>query len=656
MWTQCWLEYKDCKDKIVAYREYFADIIVEGFDSDEIAAATEEIARAKEAWEVSTGGKSIKLCKSDDVSLGDEGFSISMDDESIAVSALTKKGIIYGTFRMITLVRLGKLETGKKFTEVPDNPIRMLDHWDNMDGSIERGYSGNSFFFEDDDIVINDRTKDYARLLASMGINAVAINNVNVKDAACDLINDRFIGKVKVLNDLFCRYGVSLFLCINFAAPIETEINSADPLDERVAKWWKEKVAEVYGRIPDLGGFLVKADSEGRPGPMTYGRTQADGANMLASAIEPFGGKIIWRCFVYNCQQDWRDLTIDRAKAGYDYFSTLDGKFADNVILQIKNGPMDFQVREPVSPLFGGMNKTNQMLEVQIAQEYTGHQIDVCYLIPWFKEILAFKTYLEGAEKSTVADIISGRALPNIKGGMTAVTNTGNDENWTGNDLAAANLYGFGRLAWNMELSAEEIVKEWIALAMPMLDEDADSVVESILMESWHTYEDYTSPLGIGWMVQPHDHYGPNVDGYEYDRWGTYHRADWQGLGVERNMSGTGYTQQYRSPNREMYESVESTPEELLLFFHKIPYTHKLKSGKTVIQHIYDTHFRGYENVKSMRKRWESLKDRLPKRVFENVSERFVRQEANAREWCDIVNSYFYRKCGIADEKGRKIY
>ncbi|MCR5777119.1 MAG: alpha-glucuronidase [Lachnospiraceae bacterium] len=656
MWTQCWLEYKDCKDKIAAYREYFADVKVEGFDSAEIAAATEEIAIAKETWEIQSGSKSIKLSKSDDISLGDEGYSISMADASIEVSALTKKGIIYGTFRMLALVRLGKLEKGKKVTETPDNPIRMLDHWDNMDGSIERGYSGNSFFFEDNDIVINDRTKDYARLLASMGINAVAINNVNVKDAACDLINDRFIGKVKVLNDLFCRYGVSLFLCINFAAPIETEINSADPLDERVAEWWKEKTAEVYSKIPNLGGFLVKADSEGRPGPMTYGRAQSDGANMLAAAIEPFGGKIIWRCFVYNCQQDWRDLTIDRAKAGYDYFSTLDGKFAGNVILQIKNGPMDFQVREPVSPLFGGMSKTNQMLEVQIAQEYTGHQIDVCYLIPWFKEILAFKTYLEGAEKSTVADIISGRALPNIKGGMTAVTNTGNDENWTGNDLAAANLYGFGRLAWNMELSAEEIIKEWIALAMPMLDENADSVVESILMESWHTYEDYTSPLGIGWMVQPHDHYGPNVDGYEYDRWGTYHRADWQGLGVERNMSGTGYTQQYRSPNREMYESVESTPEELLLFFHKIPYTYKLKSGKTVIQHIYDTHFRGYENVKSMRKRWESLKDRLPKRVFENVSERFVRQEANAREWCDIVNSYFYRKCGIADEKGRKIY
>ena len=507
MWTKCWLDYSKKNKASEKYEEYFKSIKVEGFDdSSIIKAAIEEITlAAKEMYgceavvESQSDSQCICIKKSSDESLGNEGYKISDTKDALIVEASSENAVIYGVFRLIALVRMGMVSDVK---EVPSNPIRMLNHWDNMDGSIERGYSGASFFFENNEVIINERTKDYARMLASLGYNAVAINNVNVKDAATDLVNDRYIGKIAKLTDLFAMYGVKMFLCLNYAMPIEYEPASADPLDEKVIVWWKNKMNEIYKAVPNLGGFVVKADSEGRPGPFTYGRTQADGANMLAEAIKPHGGIIIWRCFVYNCQQDWRDLKTDRAKAGFDYFSQLDGTFAENVILQIKNGPMDFQVREPVSPLFGGMEKTNQMLEVQIAQEYTGHQIDVCYLIPWFKQILAFETYIDGENSdkdTTVAGIISGRSGNVKNGGIVAVTNTGNDYNWTGHDLAMANLYGFGRLSFDTNLDSEEIAKEWVRLYMAnaigtdsyknINGEKIESTVVKILMNSWPIYE-----------------------------------------------------------------------------------------------------------------------------------------------------------------------
>ena len=375
---------------------------------------------------------------------------------------------------------------------------------------------------------------------------------------------------------------------------------------------------------------------------------------MLADIIKPYGGIIIWRCFVYNCTQDWRDYKTDRARAGYDNFIEMDGDYHDNVILQIKNGPMDFQIREAVSPLLGGLQKTNQMLEVQVAQEYTGQQIDLCYLIPLFKEVLDFKTYCR-QEFDTVADVISGRTMGNRNAGIAAVCNTGNDENWTGNDLAAANFYGFGRLAFDTSLSSREIAEEWVRMTLSNEEKGVEAVV-TLLLGSRATYEKYTSPLGIGWMVNPNFHYGPNVDGYEYSRWGTYHRADHLGLGVDRTDTGTGYVRQYYEPNASVYNHVETCPEELLLFFHHIPYTYHLKSGKTLIQHIYDSHFEGVEEVEHMIKVWESLKGKVEERAYEIVRERFARQLLNAREWRDQVNTYFYRKSGIADEKGRIIY
>lgn len=584
-----------------------------------------------------------------------EGYHIFEEKGMITVEASDANGILYGAFELIRCLQLGKNLEGINLTKEPVMPLRMLNHWDNMDGSIERGYSGNSFFFENDEILVNERIVTYARLLASAGINATVINNVNVKDSATRLITDRYFESLNRLSEIFARYGIRLFLSLNYAAPMELlELDSADPLDDRVRAWWKAKMKEVFEAVPNLGGFLIKADSEGRPGPFTYNRTHADGANMLAEAVKPYGGLIIWRCFVYNCRQDWRDRKTDRARSGYDNFIGLDGTFLDNVILQIKNGPMDFQVREPVHPLFGGLTKTNQMLEVQIAQEYTGQQRHVCYLIPMFKEILNFHTYVKDTD-DTVQDIVSGRTFHQTKCGIAAVANTGNDENWTGHDLAAANLYGFGRLAYEPDLTAEEIAEEWITLTYGK-DEEIRKELLFILMNSWPAYEKYTAPLGIGWMVNPNCHYGPSVDGYEYDRWGTYHRADHLGIGVDRSHNGTGYAMLYREPNARAYDTPETCPEELLLFFHHVPYSFVLKSGRTILQHIYDTHFEGVELVDEMVSRFERLRGKLPERIYERTMERFLHQKEHSREWRDQINTYFYRKTGIADEKGRRIY
>lgn len=588
--------------------------------------------------------------------LQDEGFLIQQKNQQIYIIGKTEKGILYGVFELIRRIASGESVKGAMIVENPSNPLRMLNHWDNLDGSIERGYSGNSFFFKNNKVLVNKRTLDYARLISSVGINAVVINNVNVRgEAASSLITDRYLGRLKEMADIFSGYGIKLFVSANFAAPIEIGgLLSADPLDEGVSQWWNKCVQNIYQQIPDFGGFLIKADSEGRPGPFTYNRTHADGANVLARALAPFCGTLIWRCFVYNCKQDWRDYKTDRAKAAYDNFIGLDGDFDENVILQIKNGPMDFQVREPVSPLFGGLKKTNQMLEVQIAQEYTGQQKHICYLIPMWKEVLNYNTYAK-SENALVSDIISGKTYKQVNCGMAGVTNTGDDYNWTGHDLAAANLYGFGRLSWNMDLSPEKIAREWIAQTFSNDDKLVQTILD-ILLNSWHTYEKYTSPLGIGWMVNPNHHYGPNVDGYEYDKWGTYHRADHNGLGVDRTTEGTGYTMQYNEPNASMYENIETCPEELLLFFHYIPYNYILKSGKTLIQHIYDTHFEGVEEVGKMLYNWDSMEQIIPEDIYQRVLERMNIQLESSIEWRDRINTYFYRKSGIDDKKRRKIF
>ena len=664
-WTQLWLEYRKVNSK--GNDCCVSGYVLEGFTEESVVVknAVQELKNGVkgmlglEVKELAgTGEKGLRIVKGEVATDALEGaYRLAGTAEGMTLTAGEENGVLYGIFHILRLIATEQQLCGVDIVQSPSQPLRMYNHWDNMDGSIERGYSGQSFFFRNNEFTTDARTVDYARFLASIGINGVVINNVNVKEAATWLITERYFDNVAELVDIFASYGIKMYLSLNFAAPLELGgPNSADPLDAEVISWWEAKMAEVFGRIPKLGGFLVKADSEGRPGPFTYGRTQADGANMLADIVKQYDALIIWRCFVYNCTQDWRDYKTDRARAGYDNFIGMDGDYHDNVILQIKNGPMDFQIREPISPLLGGLKKTNQMMEVQIAQEYTGHQIDVCYLMPMFKEILEFKTYCR-EEKDTVADIISGGCGEgrNLHTGIAAVVNTGNDANWTGNVLAAANLYGFGRLAFQNELSAKEIAEEWIRMT---LSNEADVVeaVLSILLPSREIYEHYTSPLGIGWMVTPHVHYGCSVDGYEYSRWGTYHRADHLGIGVDRTDSGTGYVRQYHEPNASMYNDMATCPEELLLFFHHVPYVHVLSSGKTLIQHIYDTHFQGVEEVEAMIACWKGLEGKVPAEVFENVSGRFERQLVNAKDWRDQVNSYFYRKSGIPDEKGRMIY
>lgn len=574
---------------------------------------------------------------------GGEGFTLRRDGEKLILTA-SGAGMVFGAFYLLRRLACG--ESCPEAETAPRYDLRMLDHWDNADGVVERGYAGSSFFFENGAPVCNARTRDYARLLASCGLNGCCINNVNVKGAALRLLMGDFNETLSELGEQFAEYGVGLWLSVSFAAPMEQGgLPTADPLDAAVRAWWKETAARLFSEVTNLRGFLVKADSEGRPGPQSYGRTQADGANLLAEAVKPFGGEILWRCFVYDCQQDWRDTVRDRARAQCDTFRPLDGQFADNVILQLKNGPVDFQIREPVSPLFGHLTHTRSMVEFQIAQEYTGQQRHVCYLLPMFREVLDFRLW-HRAENDRVRDTVEA---------VTAVSNLGNDYNWTGHDLAAANLFGFGLLSWDPEADPGEIAREWSILTFGA-DKTVTDTVADILLRSREIYERYSTPMGIGWMVNPGDHYGPNPEGYEYDRWGTYHRATCKEIGVERGSSGTDFVSQYHSPLREMYDDPATCPENLLLFFHRLPYDHIMQDGRTLLQTWYDSHFEGYEAAESLARAWDGLEGKIEEGAFRRVQERFREQLRSAKEWRDVINSWLYRLTLIPDEKGRTLY
>lgn len=671
----CWLQYRSIEEPawIEAYGPWCSNLVVLE-DSAVIASAKAELVRGIGSMIgcqptisiVPQQPKCIVLGTVEQLKLvahplNEDGYVLKTEKRGashcLLLAGKTERGVLYAAFHLLRLMETRQPIDSLDLIQNPKNPLRMVNQWDNLDGSIERGYAGNSIFYKQNQFTDRwERIKDYARLLASVGINGIAINNVNVHQEETKLITAEALPQVAKLADLFRSYGLRIFLSINFASPIQiSRLPTADPLAPEVRKWWRERAQEIYHMIPDFGGFLVKADSEHRPGPFTYNRSHADGANMLAEALKPFGGVVIWRCFVYNCQQDWRDRTTDRAKAAYDHFRPWDGQFLDNVILQIKNGPMDFQVREPVSPLFGAMEHTNQMLELQITQEYTGQQKHLCYLVPQWKEILDFDTFAKG-EGSTVKRVVDGSLFSYAVSGITGVSNIGDDPNWTGHTLAQANLYGFGRLAWDPDLSAEEITAEWVAQTFG-LDPLVMEEISGMLLDSWRIYENYTAPLGVGWMVNPGHHYGPNVDGYEFSVWGTYHFADCHGIGVNRTIKdGTGFTGQYFPPQAERFESLESCPDELLLFFHHVPYTHRLTSGETVIQHIYNTHFAGAEQAEELVRRWTRLKGRIDEGRFESVLARLKEQAQHAKEWRDVINTYFYRKSGIPDAHGRTIY
>ncbi|WP_133578853.1 alpha-glucuronidase family glycosyl hydrolase [Aureibacillus halotolerans] len=675
----CWLQYNAIDDVSVAsfYRSFCQSFVVLCDRTPLINSAIDELQRGitsllgETPTETGKDDNQLVLGTLEDVAqedildrislanLNEEGYCIRMDERQhqLYVLGKTEKGILYAVFHLLRKMQLNEILTTEEVIEQPVNQIRMMNHWDNVDGSIERGYAGLSFFYQQNRFSRQwDRMHDYARMLASIGINAVTINNVNVHQVESEFITAAFLPDVARTADIFRAYNIKLFLSANYSSPMQLGgLSSADPLADDVREWWKEKASEIYAAIPDFGGFVIKADSENRPGPFTYGRTHADGANMLGEALAPHGGILIWRCFVYNCHQDWRDKTTDRARAAYDHFMPLDGQFNDNVILQIKNGPMDFQVREGVSPLLGAMKDTNQILEFQIAQEYTGQQKHLCYLVPQWKDVLNFDTYAKG-EGSFVKDVASGSLYERPLSGIAAVANSGDAYNWTGHPLAQANLYGYGRLVWNPELSADAIASEWITQTYGN-HATVLKTIKEMLLQSLQTYENYTAPLGVGWMVNPNHHYGPNVDGYEYSAWGTYHFADLHGIGVDRTMqTGTGYTSQYFPENEKRYESLEACPDELVLFFHHVPYTHQLHSGKSVIQHIYDTHFEGAEQAEQLREQWKSIKELIDEERFNDGLTRFNLQVDSAKEWRDIINTYFYRKSGIEDEHGRTIY
>jgi alpha-glucuronidase len=607
-----------------------------------------------------TTGPELVLTTDASAGLPPEGYRVSRAAGVTRVVAADDAGLLYGWFDVVRRGEAAFAADLAPTTHAPRTSLRMLDHWDNIDvhpvmGQVERGYAGGSIFYEAgrlrDDL---SRVHEYARLLAATGVNHVSVNNVNVHRTEATLLTDR-LGDVVRLAEVFRPWGVRVHLSVSFAAPMTLGgLPTSDPLDAAVQDWWVQAARRVYAAVPDFGGFVVKADSEGQPGPFAYGRDHADGANLLARALAPFGGVVHWRAFVYNHTQDWRDRSTDRARAAYDHFAPLDGRFDDNVVVQVKHGPLDFQVREAFSPVLVAMPRTRVALELQVTQEYTGHQKHVYLLPEEWTEILSWRPW--GEAGGTLADVVTGHGPGGREGGIVAVSNVGDDRFWTGHPFAQANLYGFGRLAWDPTLTPEQLVDEWTALTFPDADARVAEVVRDLLLGSRRTYEDYTAPLGVCFMVGP-GHYGPGVDFYEYSAWGTYHFADRDGIGVDRTVAtGTGFAGQYPQPWASVYESLDTCPDELLLFFHHVPYSHVLHDGRTVVQHVYDTHFDGAARTEEMAARWRDVEGLVDGDLYERVRLLLAEQVRSAAEWRDQLTTYFYRHSGVPDTHGRRIY
>lgn len=566
-----------------------------------------------------------------DPALG-EGYHIVTENGKPVISGGVT-GILYGAYAYMESLATG--EAVPADVQQPFYKLRMLDCWDNVDGSVERGYSGRSLWFEGGGFQWDPgRIRQLGRMLASVGINVLCVNNVNVHPEAEGLIEDAGLPGLSAFANVLRPFGVRLMVSISFAQPMRHGIPTADPLDAAVQKWWADRADAIWKAVPDLAGFLVKADSEHNPGPFTYGRSHADGANMLARAVAPHGGALVWRAFVYNCMQEWRDTVTDRPMAAFRTYAPLDGRFDSNVILQVKHGPFDFQVREPVSPTLLAMPHTNLALELQLAQEYTGHQVDLYAMNPMWREL--------------------GEDLPPEKiMAVAAVSNLGRDDNFTGHPFAAANLYGYGRYAWNPRVDPAAVLRRWARLtyALPRGQEDA---LVGMLLDSRAVYEKYTAPLGLCWMVNPGEHYGPSPWGYEFSLWGTYNRADRNAVGIDRTAGGTGYVLQYPEALQRKYGDPETCPEELLLFFHRVRYDFVMKDGRTLVQRIYDDHFEGAEAAEAMAATLAGLD--LPEPDRSEAASRMEAQLKNAREWRDVVNTFFHRLSGVEDEKGRRIY
>lgn len=585
-----------------------------------VAIAAEEL---NKSWH----GEPLRLEIKRDKHLGNEGFRVYRDKKGLVLSANNDLGLLYGSYALLRDNAAGKAIALRE--ETPAYNVRVLNHWDNLDGTIERGYSGHSIWNWDElPDVVSPRYREYARANASVGINGVVLNNVN---ASSKILSAEYLAKVAKIADVFRPYGIKVYLSANFAAPMQLGgLKTADPLEPEVAAWWKAKADEIYKLIPDFGGFLVKANSEGQPGPCDFDRTHAEGANMMARALKPHGGIVMWRAFVYS------PADADRAKQAYIEFQPLDGKFDDNVIVQIKNGPIDFQPREPYSPLFGAMPQTDQMVEFQVTQEYLGHSNHIAYLAPMWTEFF---------------DYVSPSSLKAIAG----VANVGNDTNWTGHPMAQANWYAFGRLAWNPQLSSEEIIDEWMPMTLNYPENTPKEVTDGLkkmMLDSREAVVDYMMPLGLHHLFAFGHHYGPepwcDIKGGRPD-WMPpyYHRADSAGLGFNRSSSGSNAVAQYPAQLAKKLDDINTCPEEFILWFHHVPWDFKMKSGATLWQELCNRYQSGVESVETMQRQWTAAKPYIDPELWNDVNERLMTQARDANWWREGCLLYFQQFSGM---------
>ncbi len=569
-------------------------------------------------------------------SLGWEGYLIREIDGQITIAGNSDQGVLYGVFAFLRHLQMRKPLEGLYLTGSPKIKHRLLNHWDNLTRTIERTMTGASLWnWFDLPYFIEPYYIDYARSCASVGINGTVLTNVN---ANATVLRPQFLEKVAALADTFRPYGIKVYLTARFSAPVEIGgLETADPLDARVGRWWEDKVTEIYKYIPDFGGFLVKANSEGQPGPQNYGRDHADGANMLADALAPHGGIVMWRAFVYDFK-----VKEDRHKQAYTEFTGLDGRFRDNVLIQTKNGAIDFMPREPAHPLLGATPRTPQALELQITQEYLGGDVHMAFLAPMWKEVLDFDTFARG-EGSSVAKVIDGSVFGHQLSAIAGVSNVGNERNWTGHPMAAANWYAFGRLAWDYDLSSETIVEEWTRMTFSNEDEVCDSITD-LLLRSHQTVVDYSMPLGLHHIMAAGHHYGPGpwVDQGRAD-WTSayYHRADEEGIGFDRTKSGSNALGQYASQIVKRWESPATIDSKYLLWFHHVAWDYKMPSGDTLWDEICLSYQKGVDEVASWISQWESLRGSIDDQRHARVLALFKRQHSDAEFWRDACLSYF---------------
>jgi len=584
--------------------------------------------------------------ENDLIATGLDGFiirSTRMEGQSVIVIASAGEiGALYGTFHFLRLLQTGQSIQELSIVERPKVQLRLLNHWDNLDGSIERGYAGRSLWqWNELPGKLDPRYTDYARVNASVGINGAVINNVN---ADVRILTGEYLEKVAALANLWRPYGIRVYLSANFAAPVRLGgLPNADPLDPAVVDWWKAKAEEIYRLIPDFGGFLVKANSEGQPGPKDYGRTHAEGANMLADALAPHGGIVIWRAFVYD-----EDVDPDRVKRAYIEFTRLDGQFRPNAVVQVKNGPIDFQPREPFHSLFGGMKQTPVLAELQATQEYLGQAKHLVYHGTMWKEFLDSDTFARGSG-STVGKVLEGAVHPYRITGMVSVVNPGLDTNWCGHHFSQANWYAFGRLAWNHRLSAEQIAEEWTRMTFTNDDPTVDTI-RDMMMSSWETYVSYTMPLGLHHLIG-FDHYAPMPENDTAPRedWTAvfYHRADADGIGFDRTKRGNKAVEQYFPPVCDLFDNLASCPEKFLLWFHRCSWDYRMKSGKMLWQELCDKYYSGAEQASAMQGTWQSLAGRIDSRRHKEVADRLAIQAADSAKWRDHILQYFQLFSGM---------